>query len=109
MNATNRSWEAARSPSVSIVMIGHRRADLLSRAIESVATHSRGAPWEMVLIINGGGAGKSRSVDELATSLLAAERFPLAVVRIPECRPGAARNFGVKVARAPLLFFLDDD
>ncbi len=35
--------------------------------------------------------------------------FPLALVEIPECLPGAARNFGVRVARAPVLFFLDDD
>lgn len=106
---TNRPWNDAPAPPLTVVMIGHRRADLLRRAIESVEKQSAPGSFELVLIINGGGQGGSRAVSLLADELLAAGRFPLAVVRIPEQRPGAARNYGVRAARAPLLFFLDDD
>ncbi len=101
----NRAWEQGAAPAISIVMIGHRRADLLARAIESLERHCASGDWELVLIRN----GASPEVAQLASSLLAAERFPFSVVSIPEHRPGAARNFGLRAARAPLLFFLDDD
>lgn len=105
----NSVWKAAAIPPLTVVMIGHRRADLLQKAIESLERHSAPGCFELVLIINGGGEGGSRGVNELAEALLRRAAFPLAVVRIPECRPGAARNHGVRLARSPLLFFLDDD
>ncbi len=102
----NRMWDETPSASLSVVIIGHRRADLLSRAISSFESSCRGgASWELVLIVN----GANPSVRGLAGRLLDENRFPLAVVNIAECRPGAARNHGVRHARAPVLFFLDDD
>jgi GT2 family glycosyltransferase len=85
-------------------MIGHRSVDMLSRAIRSLTQHSMGN-WELVLVVN----GDSPAVGDFATSLLHSEHFPLAVVRISERRPGAARNAALRVARAPVLLFLDDD
>ncbi len=105
----NRKWEESAAfplvPPLSVVMIGHRRADLLSRAISSLSEACRGANWELVLVLN----GASSSVRTYAAELKSLDNFPLAVVSIEECRPGAARNQGVRLARAPLVFFLDDD
>lgn len=104
---TNRLWQESRGASaVSVVMIGHRSASLLSRAIFSLLRESKPeGHWELVLVVNGDCA----EVADWAKELLRAERLPMAVVRVSERRPGAARNAGVRVARAPVLFFLDDD
>jgi hypothetical protein len=106
----NRSWErsSAEPPALSVVMIGHRSAALLSRAIFSLLRFSPPVPaarWELVLVVN----GESAEVREWAEELRRAERVPMAVVKVSERRPGAARNAGVRVSRAPVLFFLDDD
>lgn len=101
----NRKWDETASPQLSVVIIGHRRVDLLSRAISSFVASCPGKSWEIVLIVN----GASASVRDFATQLRDAEAFPFAFVSVNECRPGAARNAGVRCSRAPLLFFLDDD
>jgi succinoglycan biosynthesis protein ExoA len=101
----NKTWERQTAPHLTVVMIGHRRADLLERAISSFVLHAPRADWELVLVLN----GASLEVREYAEQLRLSAQFPLSTVSISECRPGAARNFGVKVARAPILFFLDDD
>jgi len=100
----NRMWGQS-SAILSFVILGHRRRDLLARAISSVERACGNGNWEMVLVTN----GASPSVEDYAAELLQRNAFPLAVVPIDECRPGAARNYGVRQARAPLLFFLDDD
>lgn len=102
---TNQSWNCAQAPALSVVMIGHRSVPLLSRAIHSLVRHCRAGCWELVLVVNGDHAG----VNDFVTALLGTETLPLALVKVAEQRPGAARNAGVRAARAPLLFFLDDD
>lgn len=86
-------------------MIGHKRADLLERAISSFVRHSKDGQWELILVLN----GASIAVREFADRLQRSANFPLTLVPIPEKRPGAARNFGVKEARGSVLLFLDDD
>jgi len=102
---TNQSWNRAFKPALSVVMIGHRSVPLLARALESLNRHSQRGCWELVLVVNGEHAG----VNAFAAEWLVAHSSPAAVVKVAEQRPGAARNAGVSVARAPLLFFLDDD
>jgi glycosyltransferase involved in cell wall biosynthesis len=103
----NARWRASGAPVVSVVVIGHRSSALLSRAIFSLLRHSPPdrVPWELVLVQN----GDSPAVADWTAELLASERVSAASVKVSERRPGAARNAGVRVARAPLLFFLDDD
>jgi hypothetical protein len=105
---SNQLWKEQARPSLSVVMIGHRSADLLSRAIASLLRHSPAGgttPWELVLLVN----GEDKAVGDFAAELLGAESLPMSVVRVPERRPGAARNAALRAARAPVLFFLDDD
>jgi|GEM_PF-864863 len=101
----NRKWEESTRPKLSVVMIVHRRADLASRAIASFREYCRGSDWELVLVVN----GSSPAVLAFVNEQLRVDAYPLAAVFIEECRPGAARNHGVRRARSPLLFFLDDD
>ncbi len=100
----NFMW-SEQTPRLSIVMIGHRRVDLLDRAISSLRRYAPVEGWEFVLVQN----GDSPALDAYAMDLRSRAGFPLAVVRIPESLPGAARNFGARVTRSPVLLFLDDD
>lgn len=86
-------------------MIVHRRADLAARAISSFRQACPGTNWELVLVVN----GQCPSVRAFVEEQLALDAYPLTAVFIEECRPGAARNHGVRRASAPILFFLDDD
>lgn len=85
-------------------MLGYRSASLLERAVESLRRHSR-QDWELVLVLN----GAAEEVRQLGERWLAQDAFPLLLLEVSGQRPGAARNHGVRAARAPLVLFLDDD
>jgi glycosyltransferase involved in cell wall biosynthesis len=73
---------------------------MLLEAIDSVLTQSTQS-FELIVIDDGSTDGTA----EQLTTLDRAIRFE----RIEHCGPGAARNRGVALARAPLLAFLDSD
>jgi glycosyltransferase involved in cell wall biosynthesis len=88
------------SPEVSVVIPTHNRADLLPRAVESVLDQD----VDLELIV----------VDDCSTDGTAAalERFGprVRVLRSEHnIERGAARNWGAREARAPILAFLDSD
>lgn len=85
-------------------MLGYRRADLLDKAWNSFRASASG-PVELVLVLN----GATQEVKALADSWRRAESFPCLTVETEARRPGAARNLGVREARAPIILFLDDD
>lgn len=94
------------APKITVIMIGHRRADLLQRAVESLLRYTTRKDWELVLLLN----GNAPSIEQFAVDLEKSARIPfLQVLRLEECRPGAARNHGIRVARGEILLFLDDD
>lgn len=101
----NEKWSASPASALSVVMLGFRRADLLERAIASFVRHNSVSDWELILVLNGAGEEVRRYAEEL----LRRAEFPLLIIPTASCRPGAARNLGVARARAPVLFFLDDD
>lgn len=106
VNSESQSWALGLDAVVSVVMLGYRDARLLDRAVRSfAATASNEQVWELVLVLN----GASPSVVALARQLLEENSFPLKVISLDSCRPGAARNHGVRAARAGLVLFLDDD
>ena len=91
---------------LSVVVPCYRRGEKVMRTVQSLLAQSL-APetYEIVLVDNG-------SDDETYEVLCAlAERHPGRVRACQETRPGAgaARNLGVRRARADLILFLDDD
>jgi glycosyltransferase involved in cell wall biosynthesis len=90
------------SLAASVIMPVHNRADVLARAIRSVLAQSLGE-WELIVVDDG-------SADD---SLAVARSFDDPRIRVLELgsnRGGnAARNAGIREAKAPLIAFLDSD
>jgi glycosyltransferase involved in cell wall biosynthesis len=90
------------SPKISVVLPVHNRADVLPRAIRSVLDQ-RLAEFELVIVDDG-------STDD---SVAVARSFVdprISIIELGQNRGGnAARNAGVRVAKAPLIAFLDSD
>lgn len=91
------------TPKISIIVIAHKRADVLVALLDSLRSHCLGSNWEVVLVCNGHYADVHNVVLQYAALM------PLRDICIVEQRPGAARNCGVEVARGEILLFLDDD
>jgi glycosyltransferase involved in cell wall biosynthesis len=90
------------SPKISVVLPVHNRADVLARAIRSVLDQSL-REFELVIVDD----GSTDASVEVARSF-GDER--IAVVELGRNRGGnAARNAGVRAAKAPLIGFLDSD
>ena len=90
-------------PIVSIIMLGHRRADLLKFALESILRETKAQNYELLLVLNGANSKVRELAAEYSTVL------PLRILVINEERPGAARGFGIRAALGDILLFLDDD
>lgn len=89
------------SPLVSIVVPVYNKARYLRRSVESVLAQSC-ADLELILVDDGSTDG----------SLDAARQFTDPRVRVltqPNAGPGAARNSGIREARAPWIALLDAD
>ncbi len=90
------------TPTISVVLPVHNRADVLSRAISSVIGQSL-SQWELI-VVDDGSSDRSAEV---------AENFNdqrIRVIRLEANRGGnAARNTGIREANAPLIAFLDSD
>ena len=85
---------------VSVIIPTYNRRAMLLEAIDSVLAQSSQS-FELIVIDDGSTDGTA----EQLTTLDRAIRFE----RIEHCGPGAARNRGVALARAPLIAFLDSD
>ncbi len=89
-------------PAISVVIATHNRAPMLRRALASV--FDQGFESFEVIVVNDG------SRDETAALLLSLAGPRLSVVHHPAALgAAAARNAGLKLARAPIVAFLDDD
>ena len=89
-------------PCVSVILPVHNRADVLSRAIESVLAQEL-SDFELIVVDDG-------STDESATLVQSFTDERVRLVRLDRNRGGnAARNEGVTAARSPLIAFLDSD
>ena len=92
------------SPLLSVVIPTHNRATLLSRSLESLVHQSLDRALFEVVVVDDG------SEDDTADVCLKASRsLDLRHVFIQASGISAAKNLGIFVARAPLLFFFDDD
>jgi glycosyltransferase involved in cell wall biosynthesis len=85
------------TPEVSVIIPTYNRRAMLLEAIDSVLSQSA-AVFELIVIDDG-------STDDTATRLAKTIR----IERIEHRGPAAARDYGVGLARAPLIAFLDSD
>lgn len=96
----------ATIPLISVVVPTYRRPDLLRRCLAALAGQTV-PPEQVEVVVVDDGSG------DATTQVLAdaSRRMPnLVAVRQPTNRgPAAARNRGVRIARAPLVLFFDDD
>jgi glycosyltransferase involved in cell wall biosynthesis len=89
-------------PGFSIVMAAHDNARTIGEAIESVRRQTR-SDWELIVVDDCSSDGTADVAEGLADPRIR-------VARQPENRgPGAARNRGISLARAPVVCPLDSD
>ncbi len=88
------------TPTVSVIIPAYNRATLLPRAIDSVLSQS-GVDFELLVVDDGS--------DDDTAALLKGYGSRLTVISQAHQGVSAARNAGIRAARAPLLAFLDSD
>jgi GT2 family glycosyltransferase len=99
-----RRTRAMTSAQIAAVVCTYRRAELLERALGSLAAQTLPpAAYEVVVVDNG--------ADAVTAAVIArfAGRAPFRCVREPAPGLSSARNAGVAATTAPLVAFLDDD
>jgi glycosyltransferase involved in cell wall biosynthesis len=91
-------------PAVSVIVSTRNRAHYLPEVLRTLAAQECDTPFEVIVIDNGSTDGTPALLDEWCRR---DSRFRTAC----EPRPGLSRgkNAGVRMARAPLLLFTDDD
>lgn len=98
--------DTTTSPAVSVIVPTYHRPQGLAAAVSSVlAQDVGGRPVEVIVVVSDPQAAK-----DVAAARALADSDPRVRVVLTERRgPGAARNAGIRQARASLLAFLDDD
>ena len=91
-------------PAISVIVSTRNRAQYLPEVLRTLATQECTAPFEVIVIDNGSTDGTSALLEEWC-------RRDTKFRTAREPRPGLSRgkNAGVRMARAPLLVFTDDD
>ena len=96
------------TPRVSVVLPTFQRPDLLARAIDSVQAQTF-EDWELIVVDDNDPthADSARTSDTLA--FFASDHRIVLVGHATHRGGAAARNAGIRLARAPWIAFLDDD
>jgi GT2 family glycosyltransferase len=92
-------WTSTREPLLSVVIPVRNDAGNLARCIEALQGQPASATIEIIVADN----GSTDSSREVARSLGAT------VLRIPDVPVSTLRNTGMRLARAPLVAFIDAD
>jgi glycosyltransferase involved in cell wall biosynthesis len=95
----SKPWAPAREPRLSVVIPVRNDAGNLARCLKALQEQP-GAESMEIIVADNGSTDPSR---EVAGSLGAT------VLRIPDVRVSALRNEGMRLARAPLVAFIDAD
>src|SRR5215471_6885339 len=86
--------------SISVIIPTHNRAELVCRAIRS-ALESCGAGDEIIVVDDGSNDGTKDALESFGDRIH--------YLLVPRGGAGKARNHGVRIARNPLVAFLDSD
>ena len=106
---TNRAARECLHPAVSVVISLYNYATYIRDCLASVhASHTENLPggFEVIIVDDASTDTSVRAVEEY----MAAHPLPVCLVKRPvNCGLAEARNVGLHVARAPLVFILDAD
>lgn len=92
-------------PSISLVICSRNRASQLERTLKACEAMNSTISWELVLIDN----GSTDSTPELMKRFAAKSQLPIVLGTEPIAGLSRARNRGIRLSRAPVLAFTDDD
>lgn len=92
------------SPRISVILPTLNRADLLSGSLQSLVGQTLGKEHFEVIVIDDGSTDATPEVCHKY-----ALRMPLRYYRIQHSGIAAAKNLGIFLAHAPVVFFFDDD
>jgi glycosyltransferase involved in cell wall biosynthesis len=90
---------------VSLIIATRDRCEKLARCLQSVRQISFERPWELIVVDNGSRDGTAAIVREFTNIA----PIPARYVFEPKPGLGNAHNAGVRIARAQILAFTDDD
>src|SRR5687767_13357709 len=102
-----RNEQETMQPTVSAIIPTYNRADLLARALDSVAAQDY-RPLEAV-VVDDGSTDHTPRIIEAYRRKLADRDVGFIFHRQQNGRAPKARNVGMKLATGPLLAFLDSD
>ena len=92
------------APQLSVIIPTHARAALLRQSLESLRRQTLPADQFEVIVIDDGSPDETDAVCRALSADL-----PLRYFRIEHSGISAAKNLGIFAARAPVIFFFDDD
>ncbi len=91
------------SPLLSVVIPTHKRAAIVSACLEHLEKQSIADRIEVIVVSDGHDQDTVEAITKRAWNI------PVTFKEIPKSQQGAARNAGVKDAKADLVLFLGDD
>jgi hypothetical protein len=92
------------TPSLSAVLCTFNRAELLSRALDSMVAQTLDKSDFEVIVIDDGSSDDTRQVVDSFE-----HRLPIRYAYQTNAGLGSAKNHGIYCSQAPILLFLDDD
>ncbi len=92
-------------PRATVVVCTRNRSSALAVACEGALALGEPFAWELLVVDN----GSTDDTREVAESIAARQPGRMRVAVEPTLGLSAARNLGVRLARGPLVLFLDDD
>jgi len=92
------------TPSLSAILCTFNRAELLSRALDSILAQTLDKSDFELIIIDDGSSDHTRNVVESF-----AHRLPISYAYQANAGLASAKNHGIYRSRSPILLFLDDD
>ncbi|MDB4979132.1 MAG: glycosyl transferase family protein [Candidatus Peribacteria bacterium] len=100
------------APSLSIIIPTHKRASILAECLACLDRQTIREQLEIIVVQDGKDDKTTKLLEQLSAHWLLKDGLPKPMLEyfdIPKSQQGAARNFGVQKASAPLVLFIGDD